>query len=504
MQSYLSLQGITKLFGDFKALDAVDIDVKEATVHAILGENGAGKTTLMNIIYGLYQPNQGEISLKGQKVAIPSPREAIQMGIGMIHQHFMLVDSLTVTENVILGLNGLGANVKLKAHEEKIAALSQDFGFDIDPRTEIWKLPMGMRQRVEILKVLYRDANLLILDEPTSVLAPNEIAAFLDGLDRLRARGKTILFITHKLEEVMSAGDRITVMRHGKITAHTDVKNTSATEMARLMVGRDVVLDLERPDVKQGSLVLEVKNANATDERGLHALKNVSLNIHEGEVFGIAGVDGNGQAELAEVITGMRLLDSGRIEVRGREISRESVAERRHHYRMGYVPEDRHGVGLVLDFPVTKNCMLRDYDQAPFAEHKIIRSSAVAEVAERWVERYDVRLRSVQQQARFLSGGNQQKVIFAREVEFDPDILVVMQPCKGLDVGAIEAVQNTIIEQKKAGKAILYISTELEDILGVCDRIGVMCHGEITGVIAPEEATAERVGMLMAGIKEAV
>ncbi len=502
MDSYLRLAGITKLFGDFKALDDVNIDVAEATVHAILGENGAGKTTLMNIIYGLYQPEQGDIFLKGCKVAIPTPRDAIHMGIGMIHQHFMLVDTLTVTENVILGLEGLGANIKLKEHEEKIAALSQDFGFQVDPKAEIWKLPMGMRQRVEILKVLYRDASLLILDEPTSVLAPNEITSFLDGLDRLRASGKTVLFITHKLEEVMSAGDRITVMRHGKITAHTDVQHTNATEMARLMVGRDVVLDLERPKVDQGEVVLEVAAANATDERGLHALKDVSLTIREGEILGIAGVDGNGQAELAEVITGMRALDSGRILVRGEDISHKTVAQRRHQHRMGYVPEDRHGTGLVLDFPVTKNCMLRDYDQAPFARHSVIQAAAVAERAEQWVEKYDVRLRSVHQQARFLSGGNQQKVIFAREVEFGPDILVVMQPCKGLDVGAIEAVQNTIIAQKKAGKAILYISTELEDILGVCDRIGVMCHGEITGVISPEEATAERVGMLMAGIKE--
>jgi simple sugar transport system ATP-binding protein len=504
MGSYLKLDNITKLFGDFKALDGVDIEVEQATIHAILGENGAGKTTLMNIIYGLYQPEGGEIYLKGKKVTIPSPREAIHMGIGMIHQHFMLVDTLTVTENVILGMENLGANINLREHEEKIASLSKDFEFQIDPRTEIWKLPMGMRQRVEILKVLYRDANLLILDEPTSVLAPNEIDSFLNGLDRLRASGKTILFITHKLEEVMTAGDRITVMRHGKITAHTDVQHTNATEMARLMVGRDVVLDLERPEVEFGDAVLEVSKANATDERGLHALKDVSLTIREGEVFGIAGVDGNGQAELAEVITGMRQLDSGKILVRGQDISHKTVSQRRHEHRMGYVPEDRHGTGLVLDFPITKNCMLRDYNQEPFSKNKVINASSTNEIAEKWAKKYDVRLRSVQQQARFLSGGNQQKVIFAREVEFDPDVLVVMQPCKGLDVGAIEAVQNTIIEQKKAGKAILYISTELEDILAVCDRIGVMCHGEITGVIRPEEATAERVGMLMAGIKEAV
>ncbi|WP_282609727.1 ABC transporter ATP-binding protein [Pelagibius sp. Alg239-R121] len=503
MNTYLSLQSITKKFGDFKALDSVDMDIAKASIHAILGENGAGKTTLMNIIYGLYQPDGGRIFLNGNEAVIPNPREALHMGIGMIHQHLMLVDTLTVTENVILGLEGVGLSISLKEHEERIAELSREFDFEVDPRAEIWKLPMGMRQRVEILKVLYRDVDLLILDEPTSVLAPNEIEAFLAGLDRLRAAGKTIVFITHKLDEVAHVGDRITVMRHGKVTGNTDIEHTDTREMARMMVGRDVVMELEKPDIEPGGIALEFENAVAINDRGLPALKGVNLSVRRGEVIGIAGVDGNGQVELAEIATGMRQLESGSVRVDGIDVSETSVHERRHKHCIGYVPEDRHGTGLVLDFSVSKNCMLRDFSERPFSENTLIKSSVVDSIAEKWVEDYDIRLQSIYQQTRFLSGGNQQKLVFAREVESDPDILVVMQPCKGLDIGAIEAVQNTILGQKRAGKAVLYISTELDDILAVCDRICVMCDGEISGVVTPEEATPERMGMLIAGIREA-
>ncbi|MEH6578209.1 MAG: ABC transporter ATP-binding protein [Amphritea sp.] len=500
--SYLKLENITKKFGEFKALDGINLEIEKASIHALLGENGAGKTTLMNIIYGLYQPDIGNIHFRGEKVSIPNPREAIHQGIGMIHQHFMLVDTLTVTENIILGLEGLGASLSLKEHEERIEAIGKDFDFIIDPRTEIWKLPMGMRQRVEILKALYRDAEMLILDEPTSILAPSEIETLLEGLKRLRAGGKTILFITHKLEEVMAVGDNITVMRHGKVTGHSKVADTNVNEIARMMVGRDVVLDVNRPKTEVGEIILNVDSVSATDERGLQALSNVSLDLRKGEILGIAGVDGNGQAELAEVITGMRDLDAGRILVNGEDISHLSVDDRRHQANISYVPEDRHGTGLVLDFSVANNCIMRDYSKSPYSKNAIIQSGKVNETADNWVKKYDIRLHSVHQQARYLSGGNQQKIIIAREVECNPDIIVVMQPCKGLDIGAINAVQDTIVEQKKAGKAILYISTELEHILTICDRIGVMCHGEITGIITPEEANSERIGRLMAGIKD--
>lgn len=500
----LRLKSVTKLFGDFKALDGVDMRVRPASIHAILGENGAGKTTLMNILYGLYQPDGGTITLRGKEVSVPSPREALDMGIGMIHQHFMLVDTLSVVENVVLGLPDLGMTLSLKEHQDRIAKLSEEFGFEVDPRKEIWRLPMGMRQRVEIIKALYRDVDILILDEPTSVLAPTEIDGFLQGLERLRAAGKTVIFITHKLEEVLAVGDRITVLRHGRVTAETEVAKTDAAEMARMMVGRDVVFDIKKPETEFGEILLDARDLNATDNRGLHALRDVSLQIRAGEILGVAGVDGNGQAELAEVLTGLRKADSGKVLVEGRDITDMSVFDRRHKVGLSYVPEDRHSTGLVLDFSVADNVMLRDFTCAPFSKNGIVQSKKVEEIATDWVERYDVRLQSIHQQIRYLSGGNQQKLVFAREVECEPHLLVVMQPCKGLDVGAIEAVQNTILDQKSKGKAVLYISTELEHILSVCDRIAVMCGGRIIGVINAEDATPERIGVLMSGISEEV
>jgi len=499
----LQLKQVSKLFGDFKALDNVDLNVVEGSIHAILGENGAGKTTLMNILYGLYQPDGGTIKLNGKETVVPSPRKAMDMGIGMIHQHFMLVDSLTVAENVVLGLPGQGMQLSLEDDAAKLSQLSETYGFDIDPHVEIWKLPIGMRQRVEILKVLYRDADIIILDEPTSVLAPNEIANFLDGLKRLREAGKTVIFITHKLEEVAEVGDRITVLRHGKVTAETNVADTTAKEMARMMVGRDVVLDMmEKPDTPFGDVIVSARDLRAHNNRGIEALKGVSFDIRAGEILGVAGVDGNGQAELAEVLTGIRNLDSGSLTVHGEDITEKLVYDRRHEIGISFVPEDRHETGLVLDFPVSHNAILRDFKVPPYSKNGILQKGAINKIAGDWVERYDVRLRSLDQHVRFLSGGNQQKLIFAREVECDPRVIIVMQPCKGLDVGAIEAVQRTVLEQRAKGKAILYISTELEHILNVCDRVAVMCAGEITGILSPEEATSERIGALMGGIKD--
>jgi simple sugar transport system ATP-binding protein len=497
--SILTVDQVSKLFGEFKALDKVSLNVKRETVHAVLGENGAGKTTLMNIVYGLYQPDGGSVYLNGQEVHIESPHHAVDLGIGMIHQHFMLVDTLTVTENIIMGLKGLGYTLDLPTHEKRIRKLSEEFDFEVDPATEIWRLPMGMRQRVEILKALYRDAELLILDEPTSVLAPKEIDALLVALDRLKKAGKTILFITHKLEEVLQVGDRITVMRDGRMTAEKAVKDTDAKEIARLMVGRDVVFDIQKPECEIGAPVLEVRNANAQNERNLQALFDVSLTVHTGEILGVAGVDGNGQAELAEVIAGLRELSSGEVLINNENVEHLTIAQRRHNCHLGFVPEDRHGTALVLDFPVSKNCILRDFKKPPFSQWTLLNRAAMESTASQWVQKYDIRLHSIGQDARFLSGGNQQKLIVAREIESKPEILVVMQPCKGLDVGAIEAVQNIILEQKVAGKAILYISTEFEHILEVADRIAVMCQGKITGVVTPEEATPEVIGVLMGG-----
>ena len=501
----LELKQISKFFGDFKALDRIDLDVVQGSIHAILGENGAGKTTLMNILYGLYQPDSGYIVLNGRKTAMGSPREAMDLSIGMIHQHFMLVDSLTVAENVVLGLPGQGVSLSLKQHAAQLADLGASLGFDIDPFSEIWKLPIGMRQRVEILKVLYRDASLIIFDEPTSVLAPNEIAGFLDGLRRLRAAGKTIIFITHKIEEVMQVSDRITIMRHGKVTAETDIADTDARQVARLMVGRDIASGAGKsPAVAPGEIVVSARDLRARDNRGIETLKGVSFQIRAGEILGIAGVDGNGQAELAEVLTGLRAPESGTVTVRGEDITALSAHERRHKAGMSCVPEDRHGAGLVLDRPVTHNAMLRDFTTARFSNYGVLRKTKVRKITQHWVERYDIRLRSIDQNIRFLSGGNQQKLIFAREIECAPGIMVVMQPCKGLDVGAIEAVQRALAEQRARGVAILYISTELEHILALCDQVAVMCGGEITGILPPEQATGERIGALMGGLGQAV
>ena len=495
----LKIDRISKVFGEFKALDNVSIGVKEGTVHAILGENGAGKTTLMNCLYGLYHPDGGQILLHGEPVRINSPLQAVELGIGMIHQHFMLVDTLTVTENIILGMKGLGLTMNLPKHEKRIREISEEFGFEVDPSFEIWRLPMGMRQRVEILKALYRDAKVLILDEPTSVLAPKEIDALMEALDRLKKAGKTILFITHKLEEVFTAADAITVLRHGKVTAETAVKDTNPREVAGMMVGRDVVFNFKKPDTPIGGPVLEVNDICAFNDRGLQALHDISLTVHAGEVYGIAGVDGNGQQELAEVLTGLRRPSSGQVLMSGEDITHLPVAERHLNKGMSFVPEDRQTMGLAMDFSIAKNCMLRDYSRPPYSRHTLINFKATYEAALEWQQKYDIRMRSPSQHARHLSGGNQQKLILAREIECDPKLIIVMQPCKGLDVGAIEKVQNTLLAQKAAGKAVLYISTELEHVMEISDRIGVMCAGKMVGVVRPEEATPEIMGSLMAG-----
>jgi len=499
----LRLEKISKTFGDFKALDGVDMTVPRGTVHAILGENGAGKTTLMNILYGLYQPDGGRILIDGAPQRITSPRRAMELGIGMIHQHLMLVETLTVVENVVLGLPGQGMRLSLAEHARKLEALAKSFGFDIDPHQEVWKLPMGMRQRVEILKVLYRDANLIILDEPTSVLAPSEVEGFLEGLRRLRAAGKTIIFISHKLDEVAAVADRVTVLRRGAVSADLAVAGTPPSEMARMMVGRDVVLTtLEKTSPTSDEVLVRIRDLKARDNRGNQALKGVSFDIRAGEILGVAGVDGNGQAELAEALTGLRQAEGGTVELSGEDVSAAGVYERRHRLGISFVPEDRHGTGLVLDLPVYQNAMIRDFRESPFSSGPMLRAASARKVAEDWVKRYDVRLQSVDQAIRFLSGGNQQKLIFAREVECRPRLLVIMQPCKGLDVGAIEAVHRTVLAERERGTAILYISTELEHILSVCDRVAVMCAGRITGIIAPDEATPERIGALIGGLEE--
>ncbi|MGF7158861.1 simple sugar transport system ATP-binding protein [Rhodoligotrophos appendicifer] len=501
---HLVVSKLSKSFGALKANDDVTIHVRRGTVHAILGENGAGKTTLMNMLYGLLQPDSGEILLDGKPVRIDSPRHALELGIGMVHQHFMLVDPLTVTENVILGLEGQGHRLDLKSHERRLAALSDSFGFEIEPSQTVSRLPIGMQQRVEILKSLYRDADLLILDEPTSVLTPGEARSFFGVLRKLKEAGKTILFITHKLEEVMELSDRVTVMRGGRVTDEVETKDTNASELARLMVGRDVIFDLERPQGTAGHVLFDVRNVHAYGDRGNEALAGISFELRAGEILGFAGVDGNGQAELAETIAGLRSYHEGSMQLDGENIAPYSVRDRMHKLRIGYVPEDRHKTGLVLDQSVAANLMLRSYDRRPFVKHGyVLDRTAIRANAARLVDKFRVRTSSIEQHVRRLSGGNQQKVILAREIDANPKLLVVAQPCKGLDVGAIEFVQNTLIEQRNKGVGIIYISTELEHILAVCDRIAVMFKGRIMGILQPNEVTSERIGKMMAGITEA-
>ncbi len=502
MQAFVSLHDVVRKFGDFVALDGVNMDIHKGLIHAVLGENGAGKTTLMNIIYGLYQPTSGEVRINGEPTILSSPRDALHHHIGMIHQHFMLVDSLTVTENIILGLEGLGANIDYKEHSRKIAALSEEYGFDVEPDKEIWRLSMGMRQRVEILKVLYRDVDLLILDEPTSVLAPPEVETFLDGLSKLRAKGKTVVFITHKLDEVMTVSDDITVMRHGRITESVQASNTTQTELARSMMGRDLHAGFTKTEVRTGKPLLRVENASVVSNQGINHLSNVSLEVKAGEILGVAGVDGNGQDELADAVSGMIQLSEGEIFICDKPVSKETVDSRRHDHRLGYVPADRHGTALVMDYSVALNGALRDFARPPNTKFGLMQLRVISNTVKDWIERYDVRLHSINQAIRFLSGGNQQKLVFAREIETGPEVLLVVQPCKGLDVGAIENVQKNVLALREAGKAVLYISTELEHIMEVADRIAVMCEGKVTGVLKTEEATSERVGMLMAGIRE--
>jgi ABC-type uncharacterized transport system ATPase subunit len=503
-EHHLVVENLCKSFGALRANNNVTIHVRRGSVHAILGENGAGKTTLMNMLYGLLQPDSGRILLDGREVRIDSPRRALDLGIGMVHQHFMLVGPLTVTENVVLGMEGQGARLDLGAHEARLRELSDSFGFEVEPSEITSRLPIGMQQRVEILKCLYRSADLIILDEPTSVLTPVETESFFRMLRRLKEAGKTIIFITHKLEEVMNLSDRVTVMRAGAVTDELATKDTNANELARLMVGREVIFDLERREAQAGRVLLQVENLTALGERGNRALDGVSFDLREGEILGIAGVDGNGQAELAEAITGLRAYDGGSIRLDGNELAPFSIAERNQKLRIGYVPEDRHRTGLVLDQSVASNMMLRSYNRPPFVKHSgILDFTAIRENARRLVERYGVRTSSVEQPVRRLSGGNQQKIILAREIEADPKLLVVAQPCKGLDVGAIEFVQNTLIEQRNKGVGIIYISTELEHILAICDRIAVMFCGRITGILQPHQATSDRIGRLMAGVTEA-
>jgi simple sugar transport system ATP-binding protein len=495
----LEIREITKTFGPIVANDRVSVRVERATVHALLGENGAGKSTLMNVLYGLYRPDSGRILLGGRPVDFHSPRDAIRAGVGMIHQHFMLVPPLTVAENIVLGQDPLTRpRLDLRRAERQIVELSRAFGLDVDPRARVWQLPVGQQQRVEILKALYRRADLLILDEPTSVLTPGEAEALFAIIRRLRADGRTVIFISHKLEEVMAISDTITVLRAGRVVETVPRQGTGPQALARAMVGRDVTFRVSHDRAPAGEPVLRVEGLAARSDRGLPALRGVSFAVRRGEILGVAGVDGNGQSELAECICGLRRPTAGRVLVGERETTGRSPAE---IIRMGvgFIPADRQRVGLVLDFDIGRNLILKRHRDPPFCRGGLMDFAAVRRAAADLIGRFDIRAAGPRVRARTLSGGNQQKVVLAREVAGDPAVLVAMQATRGLDVGATEYVQRALLAQRDRGAAILYISTELDEVLNLSDRIVVLFQGEVMGTLDAATATAETVGLLMAG-----
>ena len=495
----LELRGITKRFPGIVANDRVDFDLRHGEVHALLGENGAGKSTLMNVLYGLYHPDEGEILLEGRKVTMSSPKEAIELGIGMVHQHFMLIPVMSVAENIVLASEPRRGRVLLDydAAVGRVAELSSTFNFAIDPRARIESISVGQQQRVEILKALYRNSSILILDDPTAVLTPQEAKELFAILQTLVEEGMSIIFISHKLKEVLEIADRISVLRRGKMIETVDVAGATEESLARSMVGREVLLRVEKRPADPGEALLEVEDLRVLDERGLEAVRDVSFEVRSGEIVGIAGVDANGQSELIDAITGLRRADSGRIVVAGREFRHRSAREML-DAGVGHIPEDRHRRGLVLDFTLAENIALHDYAKPPDSRFGWLFPSRLIARARRLLLEFDVRGGGPTTRAGALSGGNQQKVVIAREVSRDPRVLLAAQPTRGLDVGAIEFVHRRLVEERDEGRAILLISLELDEIRSLSDRILVIYEGRIVGEYAPG-VSEEELGVAMTG-----
>ncbi len=495
----LELRGITKQFPGVLANDHIDFDLKAGEVHALLGENGAGKSTLMSILYGLYHPDEGEILVKGKPVRINSPKEAIERGIGMVHQHFMLIPVMTVAENIVLATEPTTAHVVLdmQAARERVRNLAETFNFAIDPDGRIESISVGQQQRVEILKALYRRADILILDEPTAVLTPQEAIELFGILKTLVREGMSIIFISHKLHEVLDIADRITVLRRGKKIETLPAAGATEAGLARLMVGRDVLLRVEKSPAKPAEPLLDVTDLHVLDERELEAVRGVSFQVRAGEIVGIAGVDGNGQSELIEALTGLRKIQSGSFSVAGRDLTHAST-NRILDTGVGHIPEDRQRRGLVLEFTLAENMALHDFDKAPNSRFGWLRPGRLLARAARLLREFDVRGGGPKTAARSLSGGNQQKVVIAREVSNDPRVLIAAQPTRGLDVGAIEFVHRRLVEERNEGRAVLLVSLELEEILSLSDRILAMYEGEIVGEYAAD-VTEEELGVAMLG-----
>jgi simple sugar transport system ATP-binding protein len=495
---FLELRGIAKRFGDLAALQGVDLVVGEHEIHALLGENGAGKSTLMNILYGLYHPDAGTIRIRGSEAVIRSPRDAIARGIGMIHQHFMLVPPLTVAENVVLGDERSGPLLSQRALSARVRALGERFGIRVDPDARVGELPLGLQQRVEILKVLYRGSELLIFDEPTAVLTPQEVDELFTIVRTLRDEGKVVIFITHKLREVFAVTDRITVLRGGRNAGELVTKETSPAEIARLMVGRELRPPQARTPVPDGGPVLEIRGLRANSERGAAALSGVDLTVRGGEILGIAGVGGNGQSELAECILGLRRPTAGSIAIAGADVAHDDPRRTRER-GVAYVPEDRRLEGLVLAFTVADNCILGKQDGPPFSRRGVLDPDAIAAHGQRLAREFDVRPPNARAIVGNLSGGNQQKVVLGRELSAEPRLIVVSQPTRGLDIGSTEYVWERLLEQRARGAAILLVSSELDEIRALSDRIAVMFEGRLVATLPAAEATEERLGLLMAG-----
>ncbi len=501
MAPVLELRGITKSFPGVLANDQIDLQLEEGEVLALLGENGAGKSTLMNILYGLYTPDEGEIFIRGQKVDIDNPNDAIGRGIGMVHQHFMLVPVLTVTENVMLGNETLRNGVFLDQSKaaKRIREISEQYMLDVDPSAYIKDLPVGVQQRVEIIKLLYREADILILDEPTAVLTPQEIEELFKIIRTLLDRGKSIIFITHKLGEVMEIADKIAVLRMGRMVGTALPGDISEKELASMMVGREVVLSVDKPPANPREKVLEVCDLFATDDRGNKALNGVSFDVSAGEILGIAGVQGNGQTELVQVLTGLRNPESGEFFIDNKEMTGASPRKILDE-GVAHVPEDRQADGLVLAFPIADNMILNTYAKEPFTRGLTMQEKVIDETARRLVQEFDVRTPGVMIPVGNLSGGNQQKVIVAREFSRPIQLLIAAQPTRGLDVGSIEYIHKRIIEKRDDGTAVLLVSTELDEIISLSDRIAVMFKGQILDILPGDQVTREELGLLMAGV----
>lgn len=499
----IEMKEIVKKFGDFTANDHVNLTVHKGEVHAILGENGAGKSTLMNVLYGLYRPTSGTIAINGREVVLTSPKHAIELGIGMVHQHFMLIQPFTVTENIVLGVEPKKGIVLDKAEARKrVVELSEKYGMKVDPDAKIEDISVGMQQRVEILKVLYRGADTLILDEPTASLTPQEIDELMEIIRNLTADGKSVILITHKLKEITACSDYCTIIRAGKYIQTVKVGEVDENKLAALMVGRDVNFVVDKQEQKPGETALEVKDLHAKDYRDVEILKGLNLKVRKGEIVGLAGVDGNGQTELVEILTGLKKAESGQITMLGQDVFNKTPKEI-FDAGISSIPADRQKHGLILDFSIEDNMILQHFDKEPFSKKGILNRKEIRTNATELMEKFDVRPRNSEAKpAGTLSGGNQQKVIIAREVTNDKDLLIAVNPTRGLDVGAIEFVHKYIVEQRNKGRAVLLVSFELDEIMSLSDRIEVIFDGQIIGSVNGSDADEKELGFMMAGGKQ--